>query len=83
MKLNSDLQPKVKINSPAHEPVDSYQRDFDLTDVFLFEKGQPFEQYKKLRENSPVHFHEAGIGDSEPGFWVLIILIFNTFKILL
>ena len=71
MKLNSDLQPKVKINSPAHEPVDSYQRDFDLTDVFLFEKGQPFEQYKKLRENSPVHFHEAGIGDSEPGFWVL------------
>jgi cytochrome P450 len=71
MKLNSDLQPKVKINSPAHEPIDSYQRDFDLTDVFLFEKGQPFEQYKKLRENSPVHFHEAGIGDSEPGFWVL------------
>ncbi len=71
MKLNSDLQPKVKINSPAHEPVDSYQRGFDLTDVFLFEKGQPFEQYKKLRENSPVHFHEAGIGDSEPGFWVL------------
>ena len=71
MKLNSDLQPKLKINSPAYEPVDSFVRDFDLTDVFLFEKGQPFEQYKKLRENSPVHFHEAGIGDSEPGFWVL------------
>jgi cytochrome P450 len=71
MKLNSDLQPKVLINEPLYEPVNKYQRNFDLTDVFLFEKGQPYEEYKKLRENSPVHFHEAGIGDSEPGFWVL------------
>ena len=71
MKLNSDLQPKVVINEPLYEPVNKYQRNFDLTDVFLFEKGQPYEEYKKLRENSPIHFHEAGIGDSEPGFWVL------------
>lgn len=71
MKLNSDLQPKVKINAPAFKPVNDFKRDFDLTDVFLFEKGQPFEQFKNLRNNSPVHFHEAGIGDSEPGFWVL------------
>ena len=71
MKLNSDLQPKVKINAPAFKPVNNFKRDFDLTDVFLFEKGQPFEQFKNLRNNSPVHFHEAGIGDSEPGFWVL------------
>ena len=71
MKLNSDLQPKVVINEPLYEPVNKYQRNFDLTDVFLFEKGQPYEEYKQLRENSPVHFHEAGIGDSEPGFWVL------------
>ena len=71
MKLNSDLQPKVVINEPLYEPINKYQRNFDLTDVFLFEKGQPYEEYKKLRENSPVHFHEAGIGDSEPGFWVL------------
>ena len=71
MKLNSDLQPKVKINAPSFKPVNDFKRDFDLTDVFLFEKGQPFEQFKNLRNNSPVHFHEAGIGDSEPGFWVL------------
>mgnify|MGYP005713871329 FL=1 len=71
MKLNSDLQPKVKINAPAFKPVNDFKRDFDLTDVFLFEKGQPFEQFKNLRNNSPVYFHEAGIGDSEPGFWVL------------
>ena len=71
MKLNSDLQPKVVINEPLYEPVNKYQRNFDLTDVFLFEKGQPYKEYKQLRENSPVHFHEAGIGDSEPGFWVL------------
>lgn len=71
MKLNSDLQPKVKINAPAFKPVNDFKKDFDLTDVFLFEKGQPFEQFKNLRNNSPVHFHEAGIGDSEPGFWVL------------
>ena len=71
MKLNSDLQPKVVINEPLYEPVNKYQKNFDLTDVFLFEKGQPYEEYKQLRENSPVHFHEAGIGVSEPGFWVL------------
>ena len=71
MKLNSDLQPKVVINEPLYEPVNKYQRNFDLNDVFLFEKGQPYEEYKQLRENSPVHFHKAGIGDSEPGFWVL------------
>ena len=71
MKLNSDLQPLVTINKPAFNPVNDYKKDFDLTDVFLFEKGQPFDKYKDLRENSPVHFHESGLGDSEPGFWVL------------
>ncbi len=71
MELNSNLQPKIKINKPLYNPISIYKRDFDLTDVFLFEKGQPFEGFKNLRENSPVHFHEAGIGDSEPGFWVL------------
>ena len=61
MKLNSDLQPKVKINAPAFKPMNEFRRDFDLTDVFLFEKGQPFEHFKNLRNNSPVHFHEGGI----------------------
>ena len=45
MKLNSDLQPLVTINKPAFDTVNDYKKDFDLTDVFLFEKGQLFEKY--------------------------------------
>ena len=71
MDLNSDLQPLLKINSPSFKSVYKFKRNFDLTNVFLFEKGQPFEHFKDLRENAPVYFHETGEADSEPGFWTL------------
>ncbi|MBV13274.1 MAG: cytochrome P450 [Flavobacteriaceae bacterium] len=71
MDLNSDIQPKLKINKPKYDRVFNFERDFDLTNVFLFEQGQPFEQFKNLREKAPIYFHESGPGDSEPGFWAL------------
>jgi len=71
LKLNSDSQPYVEINSPKYEEVYSFERDFDLTDLFMFTKGQPYEKFSELRKKAPVHFHKTGPEDSEPGFWVL------------
>ena len=71
LKLNSDSQPFVKINKPKYEEIYSFSRDFDLTDLFLFTKGQPYEKFADLRNKAPVYFHKTGPEDSEPGFWVL------------
>ena len=71
LKLNSDSQPYVKINSPKYDEVYSFERDFDLTDLFMFTKGQPYDKFADLRKEAPVYFHKTGPEDSEPGFWVL------------
>ena len=71
LKLNSDSQPFVEINSPKYEEIYSFERDFDLTDLFLFTKGQPYQKFAELREKAPVYFHKTGPEDTEPGFWVL------------
>ena len=71
LKLNSDSQPYVEINSPKYEEVYSFERDFDLTDLFMFTKGQPYEKFAELRKQAPVYFHKTGPEDTEPGFWVL------------
>ena len=71
LKLNSDSQPYVEINSPKYEEIYSFKRDFDLTDLFMFTKGQPYEKFAQLRQQAPVYFHKTGPEDSEPGFWGL------------
>ena len=71
LELNSDKQPYVKIAAPKFKKAYEYNREFDLTDLILFTKGQPYNHFKDLRENAPVYFHETGPEDSEPGFWVL------------
>ena len=50
LKLNSDSQPYVEINSPKYEEIYSFKRDFDLTDLFMFTKGQPYEKFAQLRQ---------------------------------
>ena len=52
LKLNSDSQPYVKINAPKFEEVYSFKRDFDLTDLFLFTNGQPYDKFAELREKA-------------------------------
>ena len=71
LKLNSDSQPHVEINSPKYDEIYSFERDFDLTDLFMFTKGQPYEKFSDLRKQAPVYFHKTGPEDTEPGFWVL------------
>ena len=72
LELNSSKQPFVKINSPKYNLKFPFERNFDLTDLMLFTKGdEPYQHFAKLRNNAPVYFHETGPEDSEPGFWVL------------
>ena len=72
LELNSIKQPFVKINSPKYNLKFPFERNFDLTDLMLFTKGdEPYQHFANLRNNAPVYFHETGPEDSEPGFWVL------------
>lgn len=72
LELNSSKQPFVKINSPKYNLKFPFERNFDLTDLMLFTKGdEPYQHFANLRSNAPVYFHETGPEDSEPGFWVL------------
>ena len=72
LELNSSKQPFVKINSPKYNLKFPFERNFDLTDLMLFTKGdEPYKHFANLRKNAPVYFHETGPEDSEPGFWVL------------
>ena len=72
LELNSSKQPFVKINSPKYNLKFPFERNFDLTDLMLFTKGdEPYQHFANLRNNAPVYFHETGPEDSEPGVWVL------------
>ena len=72
LELNSSKQPFVKINSPKYNLKFPFERNFDLTDLMLFTKGdEPYQHFANLRKNAPIYFHETGPEDSEPGFWVL------------
>ena len=72
IELNSSKQPFVKINSPKYSLKFLFERNFDLTDLLLFTKGdEPYQHSANLRDKAPVYFHETGVEDSEPGFWVL------------
>ena len=72
LELNSDKQPFVKINPPKYNLKFPFERNFDLTDLMLFTRGdEPYQHFADLRDNAPVYYHETGPEDSEPGFWVL------------
>ena len=72
LELYSSKQPFVKINSPKYNLKFPFERNFDLTDLMHFTKGdEPYQHFANLRNNAPVYFHETGPEDSEPGFWVL------------
>ena len=72
LELNSSKQPFVKINSPKYNLKFPFERNFDLTDLMLFTKGdEPYQHFANLRKNAPIYFHETGPEDFEPGFWVL------------
>ena len=48
LELNSDKQPFVKINSTKYNLKFPFERNFDLTDLMLFTKGdEPYQHFAK------------------------------------
>ena len=62
---------KKTFSSNAHLPIHEFESDVNLTDLDLFTNGQPFDQFKKMREKAPVYLHAPFLNDPEPGFWSL------------
>ena len=60
-----------EIRNPAFKQINSFKPSNKLNDLDLFTKGQPFNLYKELRDNSPIFFHEPMPMDPEPGYWAL------------
>ena len=65
----SDQIISSEIRNPAFKQINSFKPSSKLNDLDLFTKGQPFNLYKELRDNSPIFFHEPMPMDPEPGYW--------------
>ena len=48
---------KKTFSSNAHIPIHEFESDVNLTDLDLFTNGQPFDQFKKMREKAPIYLH--------------------------
>ena len=57
-----------EIRNPAFKQINSFKPSDNLNNLDLFTKGQPFNLYKELRDNSPIFFHEPMPMDPEPGY---------------
>ena len=62
---------KKTFSSNAHLPIHEFESEVNLTDLDLFTNGQPFDQFKKMREKAPIYLHAPFLNDPEPGFWSL------------
>ena len=65
----SDQIISSEIRNPAFKQINSFKPSDNLNNLDLFTKGQPFNLYKELRDNSPIFFHEPMPMDPEPGYW--------------
>ena len=62
---------KKTFSSNAHPPINDLKSKINFTDLDVFTQGQPFEHFKKMREEAPVFLHPPFFNDPEPGFWSL------------
>tara|TARA_Y100000385_G_scaffold283031_1_gene338485 strand:- start:34 stop:1386 length:1353 start_codon:yes stop_codon:yes gene_type:complete len=58
-------------SSNAYPPINDLKSKVNFTDLDVFTQGQPFEHFKKMREEAPVFLHPPFFNDPEPGFWSL------------
>ena len=70
LSISNDVA-KRRFNSNAHPPLYNLQSKIDFTDLDVFTNGQPFDQFKKMREEAPIFLHPPFLNDPEPGFWSL------------
>ena len=62
---------KKTFSSNAHPPINDFKSKINFTDLDVFTQGQPFDHFKKMREEAPVFLHPPFFNDPEPGFWSL------------
>ncbi len=62
---------KKTFSSNAHPPINDFKSAINFTDLDVFTQGQPFDHFKKMREEAPVFLHPPFLNDPEPGFWSL------------
>ena len=62
---------KKTFSSNAHPPINNFKSKINFTDLDVFTQGQPFDHFKKMREEAPVFLHPPFFNDPEPGFWSL------------
>ena len=62
---------KKTFSSNAHPPINDFKSAVNFTDLDVFTQGQPFDHFKKMREEAPVFLHPPFLNDPEPGFWSL------------
>ena len=70
ISISNEIANKT-FNSNAYAPVHEFQSDVNFTDLDVFTQGQPFDHFKKMREEAPVFLHPPFLNDPEPGFWSL------------
>jgi len=70
ISISNEIANKT-FNSNAYPPVHNFQSDVNFTDLDVFTQGQPFDHFKKMREEAPVFLHPPFLNDPEPGFWSL------------
>jgi len=58
-------------SSNAHSPIYNFKSEINFADLDVFTQGQPFDHFKKMREEAPVFLHPPFLNDPEPGFWSL------------
>jgi cytochrome P450 len=70
ISISNDIGKKT-FSSNAHPPINDLKSKINFTDLDVFTQGQPFEHFKKMREEAPVFLHPPFFNDPEPGFWSL------------
>ena len=56
ISISNDIAKKT-FSSNAHPPINDLKSKINFTDLDVFTQGQPFEHFKKMREEAPVFLH--------------------------
>ena len=70
ISISKDLAKKT-FSSNAYPPIYDIGSSINFTDLDVFTNGQPFSQFKELREQAPIFLHPPFLNDPEPVFWSL------------
>ena len=70
ISISKDLSKKT-FSSNAYPPIYDIGSSINFTDLDVFTHGQPFSQFKELREQAPIFLHPPFLNDPEPVFWSL------------